>query len=307
MMSSCAERLVPRWAIRRHLSFRKNFTMNPYNLPDSVLEGLLNDDSPYGDATSWGLGIGDRPGRMVLRARHAQTACCTEEAAAMGRLRGLSLDGAIVPSGASVDAGQTLLSLTGRAADLHAVWKPTQTLMEYAAGIASATADLVAAARRGKPDIAVTCTRKQMPGTKALSIKAILAGGAVPHRLGLSETLLLFAEHRAFLNDESLDSVIDRLHRSWPERQVVVEVSTEADAANWIEAGADVIQLEKCSPETVARVIDLASGRRVRIAAAGGVNLANAEAYARAGAHFLVSSAPYNAPPRDVEVTLQAA
>ncbi len=281
--------------------------MSPYTFPDPLLEQLLQDDSPYGDATSWGLGIGELPGRIEFRARHAQTACCTEEAARMGALRGLSLDGAIVPSGTPVDAGRLLLSLTGRAADLHQVWKPAQTLMEYAAGIASTTADLVAAARRGNPRIALACTRKQMPGAKAMSVKAILAGGAVPHRLGLSETLLVFAEHRAFLNDESLDSVIARLHRSWPERQVVVEVANEVDAANWIAAGADVIQLEKCSPETVANVVHRARGLSVKIAAAGGVNLANAEAYARAGADFLVSSSPYNAPPRDVEVTLEAA
>ncbi len=41
--------------------------------------------------------------------------------------------------------------------------------------------------------------------------------------------------------------------------------------------------------------------------AAGGINSANAEAYARAGADILVTSAPYFAPPRDVAVTITAA
>jgi molybdenum transport protein len=81
-------------------------------------------------------------------------------------------------------------------------------------------------------------------------------------------------------------------------------VANEAEAAIWIDAGADVIQLEKCPPETVSAVIRLATGRSVKIAAAGGVNLANAEAYALAGAHLLVSSAPYSAAPRDVAVLL---
>jgi molybdenum transport protein len=280
--------------------------MTPYTLSDAELEALLRDDSPCGDATTWGLGIGDLPGRLVFRARHAQTACCTEEAVRMGTLHGLRQEGGFVPTGSAVDAGELLLCLSGRAADLHVVWKPAQTLMEYAAGIASATSELVAAARRGNPKIAVACTRKQMPGAKRVSLKAILAGGAVPHRLGLSETLLVFAEHRAFLRGESLDSVISRLHQSCPERQVVVEVGSELEAADWIAAGADVIQLEKCAPETVANVVRSAAGRAVKIAAAGGVNQANAEAYARAGAHFLVSSAPYNATPRDVEVSLEA-
>lgn len=279
--------------------------MNPFTLPDSLLESFLQDDNSFGDATTWGLDIGDVPGRLVCRARHAQVACCTEEAARMGQLRGLRTEGLIVASGTPVVAGSTLLTLVGRAAELHAVWKPAQTLMEYAAGIASATAELVAAARRGNPQVAIACTRKHIPGAKEMSVKAILAGGAVPHRLGLSETLLVFAEHRIFLGSKASTETVARLHRTWPERQVVVEVGDIGEAALWVAAGADVIQLEKCSPETVAAVVRQAAVWPTRIAAAGGVNAANAEAYARAGAHILVSSAPYAAPPRDVAVTLE--
>lgn len=280
--------------------------MTPFDLPASLLENLLADDTPCGDATTWGLGIGDQPGRLIFRARHGQVACCTEEAARMGELRGLRRIGDMVASGTAVAAGTPLLVLEGRAADLHAVWKPAQTLMEYAAGIASGAAELVAAARRGEPAVAVACTRKHIPGAKAMSVKAILAGGAVPHRLGLSETLLVFAEHRAFLGGEAPAATVARLRRAWPERQVVVEVGDAAEAARWIAAGADVIQMEKCPPATIAEVVALAAGRPTRVAAAGGVNAGNAEDYARAGAHILVSSAPYAAPPRDVAVLLEA-
>jgi molybdenum transport protein len=278
--------------------------MSPYAFSDSLLETLLSDDSPWGDATTWGLGIGDAPGRMTFRARHAQVVCCSEEAARMATLRGLRIDGPVVASGSAVEPGTTLLTVCGRAADLHLVWKPAQTLMEYAGGIATATAELVAAAR-GAGEVAVACTRKHLPGSKAMSVKAILAGGAVPHRLSLSDTLLVFAEHRAFLAEEPAATVA-RLHRAWPERQVVVEVAGADEASIWIAAGADVIQLEKCTPETVAAVVARAADTPVRIAAAGGVKAANAAAYVAAGAHVLVSSAPYNAPPRDIAVTIEA-
>lgn len=43
--------------------------------------------------------------------------------------------------------------------------------------------------------------------------------------------------------------------------------------------------------------------QRPVVAVAGGVSLANAEAYAATGAQVLVSSAPYQAPPKDVQVT----
>ena len=157
--------------------------MNPYTLDDAELQHFLHDDAPWGDATSWGLGISEQPGRMDFFARHAQVVCGSEEALRMGVLRGLQVAGPHVPSGSAVAPGTLLLSLTGRAGDLHRVWKPAQTLMEYGGGMATATAALVSAARQGRADVSVACTRKHMPGTRALSLKAILCGGASPHRL----------------------------------------------------------------------------------------------------------------------------
>ena len=198
--------------------------------------------------------------------------------------------------------GGQALALEGLAGGLHAVWKTAQTFMEYLSGIATCTADIVAAARRGHPAASVVCTRKNFPGTKAAAMKAVLCAGASPHRLSLSETLLVFPEHRAFLAAETPAATVQRLRRQWPERALVVEVAGEDEAAIWAAAGADIVQLEKLPPEAVDRIHRRIPG--TRIAAAGGINASNAENYARAGATILVTSAPYFAAPRDVAVTL---
>lgn len=275
--------------------------MNPYTLPDAELERLLAEDAPAGDATTFALGIGGRRGRLDFRARFPMVVCGSEEARRMGELRGLAPAGNCVASGTALAAGDTLLALEGDAAALHAVWKSAQTLMEHLSGIATATAEIVAAARAGDPDSAVACTRKNFPGTKAAAVKAVLAGGASPHRLSLSETLLVFAEHRAFLS-EAPAQTLARLRRRWPERAVIVEVADETEALAW--AGADILQLEKWPVDAVARLAQRLPG--TRLAAAGGINATNAAAYARAGSRILVTSAPYWAAPRNVAVTLSA-
>lgn len=275
--------------------------MNPYTLPDHELERLLGEDVPAGDATTFALDICQRPGRIVFRARHAMTVCGSEEALRLGELRGLSRIGEMAASGTALQSGETILSLAGNASALHTVWKTAQTLMEYLSGITSATADIVAAARSGHPDCAVACTRKNFPGTKTATVKAVLAGGASPHRLSLSETLLVFAEHRAFLA-ESPAATLARLRRRWPERSIVVEVADENEALAW--AGADILQLEKWPVDAVAALHARLPG--TRLAAAGGVNAGNAAAYAHAGAAILVTSAPYFAGPRDVAVNICA-
>ena len=68
---------------------------------------------------------------------------------------------------------------------MFTAWKVAQTLVEYLSGIATLTADLVAAARAVSPDVAVVTTRKTLPGAKAQMIAAIRAGGGLsaPARL----------------------------------------------------------------------------------------------------------------------------
>lgn len=267
-------------------------------LSDDELARLLQDDVPCGDLTTESLAIGAAPGRLDFVARAPMRVCGTEEAARLFELAGARVLWR-VDSGHALEAGGRMLVVEGSAARLHRAWKTAQTLVEWASGIASAAAAIVAQAG----GVAVACTRKNVPGTKSLSVKAVRAGGAVMHRLGLSETLLLFAEHRLFL-DEPPARTLERLRRAQPEKKTVVEVGDVAEALRWAQAGADVLQLEKFSPAALAECRQAIQPLPARplLAAAGGVRADNASAYVAAGADLLVTSAPFTAPPRDVQV-----
>jgi molybdenum transport protein len=269
-------------------------------LNDHQLQALLEDDVPCGDLTTQALGIGAQPAQLVFSARQAMTVCATEEAVRLFELAGAQAR-LVADSGTRAAVGERLLEGRGSAASLHHAWKAAQTLVEWASGIATATASIVVAAN----GLAVACTRKNVPGTKALSAKAVLAGGGIMHRLGLSETLLVFAEHRHFLN-EAPTQTIQRLRATQPEKKVVVEVASMEEALLWTDAGCDVLQLEKFTPDAVAACRLAINGSirlsRPLLAAAGGIRADNAAAYSAAGADFLVTSSPYTAPPRDVQV-----
>ena len=272
------------------------------SLNDHHLQALLDDDAPCGDLTTQALGIGAQTAQLEFRARQPMTVCATEEAVRLFELAGAQAQ-LLVCSGALAAPGELLLQAQGPAAGLHRAWKTAQTLVEWASGIATATAAIVTAAN----GVAVACTRKNVPGTKVLSVKAVRSGGGIMHRLGLSETLLVFAEHRLFLG-ESPDQTIARLRQTQPEKKIVVEVSSLEEALRWTAAGCDVLQLEKFTPEAVA-ACRLALDRepsRPLLAAAGGVRADNAAAYVAAGADFLVTSAPYTAQPKDVQVIFRS-
>ena len=271
-------------------------------IDDTALMALIREDVPAGDLTTRSLGLASEAGELTMRARGAMTVACSEEAVRILQLLGAEAWIATA-SGRQVEGGEMLLFARGQVEALLAGWKVAQNLIEWASGLASSAAAIVAAARAVNPGVTVACTRKSVPGTRALSLRAVTAGGATVHRTGLSDSVLLFAEHRVFGGEEALAAQIARLRASCPERKVVVEVADVAEALAAAQAGAEVLQLEKFRPEQVAEVVaGLPASWHGHVAAAGGITAANAAAYAAAGAQVLVTSAPFTAPPRDVAV-----
>lgn len=271
------------------------------------LERLLDDDVPCGDLTTEVLGIGAAPAMMQFAVRDPMVLALAEDAAAIIRLCGGEVELA-ASSGSRLAPGAPILTARGSASALLRSWKVAQTLIEIWSGVATAARDIVEAARAVSPTIAVACTRKNTPGTKRFAVAAVKAGGATMHRLGLSETVLVFGEHRGFL-DEPLAATVARLRATLPEKKLITEVSSIDAALAATEAGFDVLQLEKFAPADVAALAQQLAPRPARpvIAVAGGVNAGNAAAYAEAGAQVLVTSAPYTAKPRDVQVRITRA
>lgn len=272
----------------------------------SELEALLAEDAPHGDLTTLSLGIDTRPAVMRFSARADMVV------AGIGIAQGLIelVGGAVrvlVEDGQAVVPGSALLVAHGPAGSLHRAWKQAQTTMELLSGVATAARAVVEAAAASGRRVPVACTRKTLAGSRALLVGAIRAGGAIPHRLGLSETILVFAEHRAFLPDLSPAEMVARLRDAAPEKKLVIEVATPDEALAAVEAGFDVIQMEKFTPAAVARTAELVKPRhpRVVLASAGGIDPTNAGSHVAAGADMLVTSWPYTARPRDVQVRLE--
>ncbi|NJN66765.1 MAG: ModD protein [Chloroflexaceae bacterium] len=274
------------------------------SLTDEELERLLREDVPYFDLTTHALGIGGRPGRITFVTRHETVVCGTEEAARLLEKRGAVVS-AGVGSGTALPAGALVLQAEGCARVLHEVWKVAVNLLEYLSGIATSTRAMVKAARQVNPKVQVATTRKVFPGTRSLAMKAVLAGGGVPHRLGLSETVLIFPQHRAFLGGlATCIEQLDELRRFCPEKKIAIEVETKDEAVAVAVAGFDIVQIDKMPVaelrETVAAVRAAAAGQTVCIAAAGGITPANAADYSATGVEVLVTSALYASPPADI-------
>jgi molybdenum transport protein len=279
-----------------------------YRIPDEEVRHYVEEDYPYGDLTTTLLGIGDSPGKIMFTTRHETVVCCTEEAARLLERLDCHVTG-FKPSGTRLGGGQVFLTAEGPASGLHAGWKAALNLLEAASGIATRTRALVHEARAVNPQVEIMATRKIFPGTKAVAIKAVYAGGGLPHRLGLSESILVFAQHTAFLGgSDGLWSRLPEMKRRAKEKKICVEVDSLREALLAVEAGADMVQVDKMDIHDLTALVSKLreAAPQVLIAAAGGVNQSNAREYAATGVDLLVTSSMYWGKPADIGVTMEA-
>ena len=284
--------------------------MNHVFFSQAEIDAWIAEDAELLDLSTHLLGLGGVPARIAFVLRQDGVAAGTEAAAQV--LRHCGADASVpCASGQAVQAGAVLLEASGPAGTVLRGWKVAQNLLEAACGIASATARMVAAVRAVAPGVAVLTTRKHAPGLRKLALQATLAGGALPHRLGVGETILVFPQHRALLGDGGgwplLGERLRALGGAVAEKTIVVEAHDLAEAEQAIAAGAEVIQFDKATPAQLADWCPALRARHpaIRLLAAGGVREANAAAYAATGVDALVTSSLHHAPPADVGVRVE--
>ncbi|MDO5086761.1 MAG: ModD protein [Comamonadaceae bacterium] len=291
------------------------FTPSVY-FDQATIDAWIAEDAPLLDLTAHLLALGGQAARIEWRLRGAGVAACTEEAARVARHCGAAVS-ACLPTGTPLPEGGVLLAAQGPAHAVLRAWKVAQNLLEYACGVASATARMVAAVQAAAPGVAVLTTRKHPPGLRAVALKATLAGGAWPHRLGVGETVLVFPQHRALLASAPQDgggwmALAQRLAAAGhavTEKKIVVEATSLAEAEQAVAAGAQVVQFDKLAPDALAAACRALRARHPQLGllAAGGIRQDNAAAYAATGVDALVTSSLHHAPPADVGVQVAPA
>lgn len=270
------------------------------------LDRLIAEDVPYIDLTTFVLGIGAAAGAMEYYTREDCVLCGTEEAARIAAKLGCAVLWS-KPSGTMLEAGESFMRLEGSAEALHAAWKVCLNLFDHLSAVATKTRSMVQAAHEVAPDCEILTTRKSMPGVKSLLTHAVLAGGAFPHRLGLSETVLVFEQHLAFMGGfEGFLKQLPELRSRVVEKKLLVEATAE-QALELARAGVDGVQLDKVPVDAMAPLVAelKAIDPGLTVIAAGGINPQNVAAYAATGVDALVTTAPFTAKPIDMSVRME--
>jgi nicotinate-nucleotide pyrophosphorylase (carboxylating) len=136
-------------------------------------------------------------------------------------------------------------------------------------------------------------TRKTTPGLRILEKYATQVGGAVNHRMGLDDAVMIKDNHIAAAGGIGSAIAQVRAHIPYP---LTIEVETETleMVESALEAGADIIMLDNMSLELMKQAVVLIrqTRDRIKIEASGNITLDTIRAVAETGVDYISTSAP---------------
>lgn len=171
--------------------------------------------------------------------------------------------------GDRVQAGDAVVKLTGPVASLLAGERVLLNLVQRMSAVATLTANCVDALSSSHTRI--VDTRKTTPGLRMFEKYAVRAGGGFNHRNGLYDAVMLKDNHIAAAG--SITQAVKKVRAALGHMTMIeVEVETEAQLHEAIEARPDTIMFDNQTPETMRRWAQLVP-ESIRTEASGGINL----------------------------------
>jgi nicotinate-nucleotide pyrophosphorylase (carboxylating) len=219
---------------------------------------FIREDAPFGDITTESI-IGDEQCIAQIIAKDHGVISGLEEASGLFEYFGARISPK-VQDGEYVSPGMVLMTIEGPAKSVLLVERTALNILGRMSGIATRT--------RHFTELVMECggcriaaTRKTAPGLRSLDKKAVIAGGGDPHRMSLSDGILIKDNHLVLI---PLQEAISRAKSKSQYRKVEVEVPSIEAAVEAAEAGADIILLDNMTPKMVKATIDLLERKNLR-------------------------------------------
>lgn len=266
-----------------------------FKLNDNELLEYIKEDVPYFDLTTTLQDVSNKKAKLQIFTREDVMVACSEEASRVAQLIGCEVN-FVLPSKAVAKRGDILLEFSGDYENVQSAWRSAQLILEYSCKIATYAYEMKQEIASINPHCELLVTRKHFPFAKRFCIKSIMCGGAMPHRLGLSETVLFFDHHRKIYDtNEVFYKALQEIKIKALEKKIVVEPRDFNDAIKLMENGADVLQMDKTSLEVIKEVVSFKNKHypHVKILGAGGISKENVKEFVDAGVDGVVTSQVY--------------
>ncbi|MGH9121483.1 MAG: carboxylating nicotinate-nucleotide diphosphorylase [Acidimicrobiales bacterium] len=250
---------------------------------DPLIRAALDEDLGGGDVTSNALIPAAMTCRGKVVCRQNGVVCGVSVARRVFELVDPSLRfDAKVADGDPVQADHVLIRLHGSARAVLGAERVALNFLQHLSGIATLTSHYARAVEGTKARI--LDTRKTTPGLRALEKYATRIGGALNHRMGLFDQVLIKDNHLALVGGVS--PALRAARKAYPDDDLIVEVACFQELRTALDDNAPRILLDNFSPGQVREAMGLIRNRAL-VEVSGGVQASNARAYALAGVDFI--------------------
>ena len=263
--------------------------MTTPSLPTVMIEplvraALLEDLGRGGDITTDAVVPAQARAETALVARQPGIVAGLDLAALAFRLIEPAIEITIErPDGTRLAPGDRVATIEGPARGVLTAERVALNFLGHLSGVASATATLVEAVKGHKARIC--CTRKTMPGLRAVQKYAVRVGGGANHRLGLDDAVLIKDNHVAAAGGIEPAILAARAHVGHLVK-IEVEVDTLAQLEEALAVGVDAVLLDNMTPDELASAVRMIDGLAIA-EASGRITPATAPAIAAAGVDLI--------------------
>ena len=266
---------------------------------EQLVRAALDEDAAFHDVSTLATVVSDRHVRASLVARRPGVIAGVPLACEAFRLLDDRLSVRVEHADSThVDAGDVVLRLNGHARAMLSAERVALNFMQHLSGVASLTAEFVAAV--AGTSARILDTRKTTPGWRKLEKYAVLMGGGDNHRFDLRSGVLIKDNHLSSIGGDIAMAVQRARGIAAPGTMIQVECDTLAQVQLALDAQADAILLDNMSLQQLRDAVSLCDGRALT-EASGGVTLETVGAIAECGVHRIsVGALTHSAPALDL-------
>lgn len=265
----------------------------PWLVLDSLLHNWLLEDIGRGDRTTQGL-LAEDFGLFKAEwvAKAPGIIAGLPVAARVFQLLNEKVDFVdVTAEGESCPPGQTVAKIHGSLDALLMGERVALNLAMRLSGIATLTREYVE--QIDDLPAQLVDTRKTTPGLRVLEKYATQLGGAINHRMGLDDAVMIKDNHIAVAG--GIGKAIARIRNKIP-YPLSIEVETESinQVEEALQHGADIIMLDNMSLDMMCHAVKMIRqhNSKVKIEASGNITLKTIRSVAETGVDYISSSAP---------------
>jgi nicotinate-nucleotide pyrophosphorylase (carboxylating) len=193
----------------------------------------------------------------------------------------------LVSDGDAVNQGAKIAKIAGKTRAILTAERTALNFLGHLSGVATLTSRYVDAVAGTGARIA--CTRKTMPGLRALEKYAVRMGGGVNHRFGLYDGVLIKDNHIAAVG--GIGNALRALAaRAGHMVRIEIEVDTLDQLKEALRFPIDAVLLDNMDVPTLKKAVAMVAGR-VTTEASGGVRLETVRKIAETGIDLISAGA----------------